>query len=406
MLEGAVGGAEALADVTGSSAYERFTASQILKIVQMNHDAYSQTERISLVSSFAATLFLGSFAPIDASDASGMNLMDLRTRTWHEALLAVCAATDQDGAGGLRRRLGPVGDVLKVVGKVGNYMRERYGFREDCDITIFTGDNSASLASFCLDTSDVVVSLGTSDTLFFTVTGNPNPSTEGHVLVHPTRKDAYMVMVVYKNGSLARERIRDRYCVADWGKFGQIVEKGKHQGVKAGNVGFYFFDDEITPKCRAAVRRFENGKLVDEFPDEEINVRAVVEDRAMSMRMRAKMIGSKEGIRRRLVVTGGAALNKGILSVFAETFGADVVTSPMKGNAASLGSAYRARYGSLAKCEPRITFEQMMNSAGLGEMAVMVRWDSACADITEEDMATWAQLEEKVTSGIGDHSSL
>ena len=43
-------------------------------------------QRISLVSSFGASLMLGTYAPIDESDGSGMNLMDLKARKWSPAL--------------------------------------------------------------------------------------------------------------------------------------------------------------------------------------------------------------------------------------------------------------------------------------------------------------------------------
>ncbi|KAG8138742.1 hypothetical protein E2320_001530, partial [Naja naja] len=72
-LEKKAGGAQKLADITGSRAYEpvlsqRFTGNQIAKIYSRDPEVYSQTEKISLVSSFAASLFLGAYAPIDYSD--------------------------------------------------------------------------------------------------------------------------------------------------------------------------------------------------------------------------------------------------------------------------------------------------------------------------------------------------
>ena len=88
-LEDAVGGPQCLSNITGSRAYERFTGNQIAKIYQTKRDAYNVCERISLVSSFAASLFIGDYAPIDFSDGSGMNLMNIYSNTWEDKCLEV-----------------------------------------------------------------------------------------------------------------------------------------------------------------------------------------------------------------------------------------------------------------------------------------------------------------------------
>ncbi|CAN0323396.1 unnamed protein product, partial [Scytosiphon promiscuus] len=77
-LEEALGGPKAVAEATGSAAYCRFSGNQIARIARREPEAYASCERVSLVSSFVTSLLTGHYCPIDASDASGMNLMDIR----------------------------------------------------------------------------------------------------------------------------------------------------------------------------------------------------------------------------------------------------------------------------------------------------------------------------------------
>ena len=58
-IEAAVGGAVALAALTGSRAFERFTGPQIRKFAREDPAGYQRTERIHLVSSWMASLLCG-----------------------------------------------------------------------------------------------------------------------------------------------------------------------------------------------------------------------------------------------------------------------------------------------------------------------------------------------------------
>lgn len=181
-LEAAVGGPQVLADLTGSRAYERFTGPQIARIRRLKPAAYRDSARISLVSSFISSLFLGHIAPIEVSDASGMNLMNVLTCKWDDALLEACGGPE------LRAKIGPepvVGGT--ILGCISKWWVERWGFNPDCIIAPFTGDNSATVVALSAP-GDALLSLGTSTTLLLSIPPADSPPvrfTTSHLLSHP-----------------------------------------------------------------------------------------------------------------------------------------------------------------------------------------------------------------------------
>jgi sugar (pentulose or hexulose) kinase len=66
--------------------------NQIAKIFETQRAAYDATERISLVSSFAASLFVGHYAPIERSDATGTRKHSLSSHSFD-----VCMGRCADG---------------------------------------------------------------------------------------------------------------------------------------------------------------------------------------------------------------------------------------------------------------------------------------------------------------------
>ncbi|KAF0478021.1 xylulose kinase [Gigaspora margarita] len=85
-LEKLIGGPDVLALISGPKGFERSN----FKVCLQSPSQYLQTSRISLVSSFLASIFLGDFAPIDITDGSGMNLLDINTKNWDDRLLDIC----------------------------------------------------------------------------------------------------------------------------------------------------------------------------------------------------------------------------------------------------------------------------------------------------------------------------
>jgi len=333
-LETALGGAQAVADLTGSRAYERFTGNQIAKIRRINPNAYDATAHIGLVSSFMASLLVGDFVSIDTSDGSGMNLMNIRSRQWDAKAL-------NQTAPGLDSKLGPLAPGHAVAGKIHGYFGRRYGFKPDCAVIVFSGDNPCSLAGLRLQKAgDVAVSLGTSDTMFGSSSEAHPSGAEGHVFASPIDPNGFMIMVVRKNGSLTREKVRDACAGKSWDAFNAAL-KNTSPG-NSGNIGIHVDVPEITPPLMktGVFRRDGQNRNVKTFAP-ETEIRAAVEGQFMCLRIHGGKIGLKPS---GVLATGGASANSELIKVISNVFGTPVFTGKVA-NSAALGAAYRALHG-------------------------------------------------------------
>ncbi|KAI5723965.1 hypothetical protein M8J76_013417 [Diaphorina citri] len=333
-LEAAVGGPENLAKITGSVGYERFSGAQISKIAQTKPGAYENTERISLVSSFACSLFLGDYAPIDWSDGSGMNLLDISTKRWCPELLEACAPD-------LGSKLGDPVPCTTELGPVHEYYVERFGFNPECRVAVFTGDNPSSMAGMVLKQGDVAISLGTSDTLFLTSPALVNLP-QGHILANPVISDEYMLLLCFKNGSLTRERIRDQCAGGQWDIFNKFLDSTPRGNF--GNMGIFYDAQEILPWAPPGDYRYDKAdQPIPKFTSLETEIRALVEGQFLAKRVFAERLGLRMCSGSRILATGGGASNKCLLQVLADIFNAPVYT--LDGvDSANLGAAYRAKH--------------------------------------------------------------
>lgn len=344
-LEAAVGGPQVLADLTGSRAYERFTGPQIARIRRLKPAAYRDSARISLVSSFISSLFLGHIAPIEVSDASGMNLMNVLTCKWDDAFLEACGGPE------LRAKIGPepvVGGT--ILGRISQWWVERWGFNPDCIIAPFTGDNPATVVALSAP-GDALLSLGTSTTLLLSIPPADSPParfTTSHLLSHPTTLDAQIAMLCYKNGALAREQIRDRCAGADWERYNELVEQSPHGS--SGFMGFYFPLPEIIPPGVQGEFIFqckdnEEPQLAHGLqPDASEHARAILESQFLSIKSRiAAILPVHSPPLQRLIVTGGSSANQTIRQLAADVFGMRVYVAESK-EAAGTGGAVLAKF--------------------------------------------------------------
>jgi xylulokinase len=325
----AVGGDERMVALTGSRAIERFTGPQIRKFAKDDPAAWARTAEVHLVSSFVASLLAGASAPIDLGDGAGMNLLELATGTWNGKLLEATAP-------GLGQRLKPPVASATRVGAIAPYFVEKHGFAPGTAVVAFTGDNPSSLVGMgATRPGTVVISLGTSDTLFAAM-GAPRTDPRGYGNVFGNPAGGFMALVCVANGSLAREEVARRAGLG-WDDFARAILERTRPG-NGGNLLLPFFVPEITPRLPAPAPRWFGTEAFVAGRDPDAAARAVVEAQALSMRLHADWIGETTD---RILVTGGASKNPGILRVLADVFQAEIV--PLRvSNSSALGGALRA----------------------------------------------------------------
>jgi xylulokinase len=304
-----LGGIKYTASRTGSDAFERFTGPQIRKFFKTEPDAYTKTFSIALVSSFLASLLAGKIAPIDYGDGAGMNLMDIRNKVWDMEALKATAPS-------LKKKLPPLTASGHVIGPVSAYFVNKYGLNPEALATTWTGDNPASVIGLGLiKPGQVAISLGTSDTFFGTMQKcQTDEDGEGHVFGSPA--GGYMTLICFKNGSLAREKIREHYGIADWKQFGELLKQ-----TSPGNDGgilLPWFEAEIVPRVnQPGIHRFNlDAKNV------AANCRAVFEAQMLSMRLHSQWMNVAP---EKIFATGGASNDAALLQVMADVLNCRVL---------------------------------------------------------------------------------
>ncbi|MGD0017498.1 MAG: FGGY family carbohydrate kinase, partial [Verrucomicrobiia bacterium] len=175
-----LGGVKAMAQRTGSDAFERFTGPQIRKFYKQQPADYEKTAGIALVSSFMASLMAGRIAPIDHGDGAGMNLMDIKKKTWDSDALEATAPA-------LMSKLPPLVESWNVIGPVSPYFVKKYGLNPDAQALVWSGDNPCSLIGLgLLEEGMIAISLGTSFTYFgYMKHCHTDARGEGHVFGAP-----------------------------------------------------------------------------------------------------------------------------------------------------------------------------------------------------------------------------
>lgn len=322
-------GIDKVRQITGSAPIERFTGPQIMKFFQTEPQKYHDTCIIHLVSSFMASVLSGKSAPIDYGDGAGMNMMNIQTLKWDDNIAKIIAPE-------ILNKIPPLSKTTAILGNINPFFT-KYGFSPNTKIVVWTGDNPASLVGTGAAAGSVaVISLGTSDT-FFCAMEKPHtdPNGCGHVFGNPA--GGFMSLICFKNGSLAREKIKNE-CNVTWEYFGNDAFGNTKPGGGTNNILLPRFVPEITPLrlknklTLSGSEEFKSGK------NKDLYIRAIVESQMLAIKIHSEWVGQNF---KTIRITGGGSKNPGICQTAADVFSATVETIAIPDSAA-LGAAMTA----------------------------------------------------------------
>ena len=151
-------GASRLVEISANHALTSFTAGNILWVRKNEPDLYKRCRYILLPKDYLRYKLTGKYG-MEASDASGMNLLDIKTRTWSDEILGKLEI-DPD-------LLPEVRESSEVAGFITSEASALTGLKEGTPVVYGGGDNAAAaIGTGVVEKGKSFITIGTSGVLF------------------------------------------------------------------------------------------------------------------------------------------------------------------------------------------------------------------------------------------------
>lgn len=200
-------GRERLLSITANPALPGFTAGKILWVREREPEIYKKCRHILLPKDYIRYKLTGEFAT-EVSDASGMNLLDVRGRRWSGEILS---ALDIDPA-----LLGRMYESCEVTGAVTSSAAEATGLSPGTVVVGGAGDNAAAaVGTGVVGAGKAFTTLGTSGVIFAhadQVAIDPRGRVHTFCSAVP---GAWTVMSCTLSAGLSLQWLRNNFCAAE-----------------------------------------------------------------------------------------------------------------------------------------------------------------------------------------------
>ncbi len=200
-------GRERLIEITGNPALTGFTAAKILWVQKNEPEIYAKTAKILLPKDYIRYMLTGEYAT-EVSDASGMQLMDIKNRCWSDEILEKLNIN--------KNLLGKMYESCEVTGTVHKAAAELTGLEVGTIVVGGAGDQAAGAVGNGIVKPGIVSStIGTSGVVFAHM-DNIQIDKEGriHTLCHAV-PGKWHVMGCTQGAGLSLKWYRDNFCHAE-----------------------------------------------------------------------------------------------------------------------------------------------------------------------------------------------
>ncbi|KAJ49465.1 xylulokinase [Clostridium tetanomorphum] len=200
-------GRKRLIEITANPALTGFTASKIMWVKNNEPEIYEKVNKILLPKDYIRFMLTGEFAT-EVSDASGMQLLNIRERNWSSEVLEKLQID--------KELLAPVYESQVVTGKIKREVAEITGLNKETIVVGGAGDQAAGAIGNGIVKPGIVSStIGTSGVVFaYTDKVTIDPLGRVHTFCHAV-PNTWHVMGVTQGAGLSLKWFRDNLCTSE-----------------------------------------------------------------------------------------------------------------------------------------------------------------------------------------------
>jgi len=325
-----LGGEEKVFSLIQNQILAGYTASKVLFLKEQQPELYKKLAHILLPHDYLNYYLTGEYVMEDG-DTSGTAFFNVDKREWSDEVLKAI-----DSERDLKETLPKLLKCSDVVGTIKEDVAKELGLNKDAIVSVGGGDNMmGAIGAGCTSDGDLVMSLGTSGTLFG-YSEKLIADKKGRLAAFISSSGGYLPLLCTMNCTVATEQIR---ALLDLGVKELDEIAGESNPGANGIIFLPYFNGERTPnypKAEAVIAGMNTTNT------NRANIaRASLESAIYSMQVGLEAFKEQGFKPAKIILIGGGAKSKIWAQIVADMFNLEVMT-PVITETAAFGGALQS----------------------------------------------------------------